>query len=380
MVDPDFAACFGRVVVEHAQMLRQERQVIFTLRSSAPLDKGLCARLLASLAPDYEGFELRINNLFGYATLDEAGLRELMEEMKRDGVPINGFLDRCRITITGQNITIGVCHGTKFLQEMQFERLLAERIAAHTGVKPRVTLESSVGEAEQRQMEEKLERKIAPPVVKFEKKNTAPSIKVEGLDLTDKPVTIFHGKMFTPKNLTPLKDLGGEGGKCMIWGDVFFTEVKGSFRKIYTVSITDYTGSINLKIRAQEGEDCSKWESIPKGTTVVVRGDCSYDKYEHDYIVWPYDVLFVERKKREDNAPVKRVELHLHTKLSSMDAFCDPGGIVKLAHRMATRPLPSPTTASVRGYPEAMLAADAIHKTDPDFKLIYGCEATLSMT
>lgn len=121
----------------------------------------------------------------------------------------------------------------------------------------------------------------------------------------------------------------------MIWGDVFFTEVKGSFRKIYTVSITDYTGSINLKIRAQEGEDCSKWESIPKGTTVVVRGDCSYDKYEHDYIVWPYDVLFVERKKREDNAPVKRVELHLHTKLSSMDAFCDPGGIVKLAHRMA---------------------------------------------
>ena len=203
MADPDFAACFGRVVVEHAQMLRQERQVIFTLRSSAPLDKGLCARLLASLAPDYEGFELRINNLFGYATLDEAGLRELMEEMKRDGVPINGFLDRCRITITGQNITIGVCHGTKFLQEMQFERLLAERIAAHTGVKPKVTLESSVGEAEQRQMEEKLERKIAPPVVKFEKKNTAPSIKVEGLDLTDKPVTIFHGKMFTPKNLTP---------------------------------------------------------------------------------------------------------------------------------------------------------------------------------
>ena len=155
MADPDFAACFGRVVVEHAQMLRQERQVIFTLRSSAPLDKGLCARLLASLAPDYEGFELRINNLFGYATLDEAGLRELMEEMKRDGVPINGFLDRCRITITGQNITIGVCHGTKFLQEMQFERLLAERIAAHTGVKPKVTLESSVGEAEQRQMEEK---------------------------------------------------------------------------------------------------------------------------------------------------------------------------------------------------------------------------------
>ena len=69
---------------------------------------------------------------------------------------------------------------------------------------------------------------------------------MDGLDLTDKPVTIFHGKMFTPKNLTPLKDLGGEGGKCVIWGDVFFTEVKGNDRKIYTVSITDYTGSCLL--------------------------------------------------------------------------------------------------------------------------------------
>ena len=85
MADPDFASCFGRVVVEHAQMLRQERQVIFTLRSSAPLDKGLCARLTASLQPDYEGFELRIHNLFGYPSLNETALRELMEEMKRDG-------------------------------------------------------------------------------------------------------------------------------------------------------------------------------------------------------------------------------------------------------------------------------------------------------
>ena len=375
MVDPAFAACFGQVIVEHAQMLRQERQVIFTLRSGAPLDKNLCARLLASLQPDYEGFELRIQNLFGYAMLDEAALRDLMEEMKRDGVPINGFLDRCKINIIGQKITIGVCHGTKFLQEMHFEKLLAERIAAHTGVTPQVTLQSAVSEAEQHQMEEKLERKIAPPVVKFEKKNTAPSIKVDGLDLTDKPVTIFHGKMFTPKNLTPLKDLGGEGGKCTIWGDVFFSEVKGNFRKIYTVSITDYQGSINLKIRAQEGEDCSKWESLGKGTTLIVRGDCSYDKYEHDYIVYPYDVLIVERKKREDTAPVKRVELHLHTKLSSMDGFCDPGGIVKLAHRMGHPAVAITDHGVCQGYPEAMLAADDIHKSDPDFKLIYGCEA-----
>ena len=80
MADPDFAACFGQVIVEHARMLRQDRQVEFTLRSAAPLDQNLCARLLASLQPDYEGFELKIKNLFGYAMLDEHALRTLLEQ------------------------------------------------------------------------------------------------------------------------------------------------------------------------------------------------------------------------------------------------------------------------------------------------------------
>ena len=348
MADPDFAACFGQVIVEHARMLRQDRQVEFTLRSAAPLDQNLCARLLASLQPDYEGFELKIKNLFGYAMLDEHALRILLEDMKRDGVPINGFLDRSSITITGQNITVGVCHGTKFLQEMGFEELLAKRIAEHTGVTPKVTLQSAVTAAEQQQMEEKLERKIAPPVVKFEKKNTAPSIKVEGLNLTDKPVTIFHGKMFTPKNLTPLKDLGGEGGKCMIWGDVFFTEVKGNYRKIYTVSITDYTGSINLKVRAQEGEDCSKWEGIGKGSTVIVRGDCSYDKYEHDYIVYPYDVLIVERKSGRIPPRKSGWSCICIPSFPAWTASATPAASSSWRTAWDTPPLPSPTTACVR--------------------------------
>mgnify|MGYP001210526631 FL=1 len=201
MADPDFAACFGQVIVEHARMLRQDRQVEFTLRSAAPLDQNLCARLLASLQPDYEGFELKIKNLFGYAMLDEHALRILLEDMKRDGVPINGFLDRSSISITGQNITVGVCHGTKFLQEMGFEELLAKRVAEHTGVTPKVTLQSAVTAAEQQQMEEKLERKIAPPVVKFEKKNTAPSIKVEGLNLTDKTAKCSPPKTSPPSRI-----------------------------------------------------------------------------------------------------------------------------------------------------------------------------------
>ena len=107
------------------------------MQSAAPLDKSLCARLLASLQPDYEGYQLSIENHYPYAALDEAALLGIFEEMKGEGVPINGFLDRCTLAIEGSRITVGARNGTGFLRDLQFERLLADRIEAHTGSAPR---------------------------------------------------------------------------------------------------------------------------------------------------------------------------------------------------------------------------------------------------
>lgn len=117
------------------------------------------------------------------------------------------------------------------------------------------------------------------------------------MDLEDAPAKLVNGHMFQPTGLTALRDVGAEAGKVTVWGDVFFTEIKGNWRKIYSISITDYTGSINLKIRPQEGENCDKWEELGPGDTLIIKGDCAYDKYERDYVIYPYDVLKVARKK-----------------------------------------------------------------------------------
>ena len=193
--------------------------------------------------------------------------------------------------------------------------------------------------------------------------------------MTDKPVQIFHGKMFKPKDLTPLKDLGGRGRQVHDLGRRLCHRGQGQFpQDLFRLHHRLYRLH-QPEIRAQEGEDCSKWEGLKNGATLLVRGDCAYDKYEHDYIIYPYDVLIVERRRREDHAPEKRVELHLHTKLSALDGFCDPGGIVRLAHKMGHPAIAITDHGVCQGYPEAMLAADDIHKKDPAFKLIYGCEA-----
>lgn len=372
-VDETFARCFAGVLVEHVEMLRLSRKIRIHLRSGAPLPVNLCDRLCTSLSPLFDGFQVEIQNSFPYETITPESIQKLIGELRDEDYPVNGFLDHAAIDIEDQFIRLHIKVGKKILEEIQFPQALAQRIEQRTGTLPQVELAQTGKTATVEEWEKKVLQKV--PTVKFEEKKGLPPIKIPGLDLTDKPVKLFHGKNFKPGELTPLKELGGDGGRVMIWGDVFAVEVKGNFQKSYIVSITDYTGSINLKLRSREGEDFSKWEELKKGATLVLKGECTYDKYEHDYVVYPYDVLQVERRKREDNAPQKRVELHLHTKLSSMDGFCDPGEIVRTAYRMGHRAIAITDHGVVQGFPEAMLAADAIRKSDPDFKVIYGVEA-----
>ncbi|WP_395152139.1 PolC-type DNA polymerase III [uncultured Allofournierella sp.] len=354
-------------------MLRLSRKIKIGLRSGIPIPKELCERLCVSLKPVFDGFQVEICNYFPYENITEESIRRMIEELRDEDLPVNGFLDHASIRVDGLSIQIGVKVGKKILEEVNFPSCLAQKIAQRTGAEPQVILEQTEKTISPAEWEKKVLKKV--PAVKFEEKKGLPPIKIPGLDLTDKPVKLLHGKNFKPADLTPLKELGGDGGRVMIWGDVFAVEVKGNYQKSYIISITDYTGSINLKLRSREGEDFSKWEELKKGSTLVLKGECAYDKYEHDYVVYPYDVLQVERRKRQDNAPQKRVELHLHTKLSSMDGFCDPGEIVRTAHRMGHKAIAITDHGVVQGFPEAMLAADAIRKEDPDFKLIYGVEA-----
>ena len=370
--DPTFAASFAQVLVDRVEQLRQSKQIHIYLRGPVPLAAALRKQLALSLASAFAGFEVSVYSLFPFGQITPSAVMDLIEELKEEGLPVNGFLDKSRVDLEGSQLTIHLRTGLHILESIGFGDKLAQRVENRTGVLPTVKL--AVEQALSNQAwEEHIQQKV--PVTAFVEKKQTAALKIPGLDLTDKPVEVFHGKLFKPEALQPLKDIGGEGGKVTVWGEVFASEVKGNFRKIYTVSITDYTGSVNLKVRAQEGEDCSKWEGLKPGTTLVIRGDCAFDKYERDYVVYPYDVLTVERRQREDNAPEKRVELHLHTKFSSMDGFCDPGKIVKLAHRMGHKAIAITDHGVCQGYPEAMLATDDIWKKDPDFKLIYGCEA-----
>ncbi len=370
--DAVFAQSFAGVIVDRVELLRNSQKVKISLQSAAPIPVSLCNRLCASLQPEFEGWELAVCNYFPFERITPESVVAMVHELGQNGIPINGFLNGATYQLADGCLTVGVPVGRKVLESVHFPEKLSTLIGERTGTAPEVTLEPLGKEVSAEEWEQHVLKKVPAP--QFEAKKPSIQVKVPGLDLTDKPVTVFHGKAFKPGEMTRLKDVGPESGKITIWGDVFAVEVKGNYQKSYIISITDYTGSVSLKLRSREGEDMSRWEDLKKGTTLILKGECSYDKYERDYVVYPYDVLQAERRPREDHAPEKRVELHLHTKLSSMDGFCDPGEIVRTAHRMGHRAIAITDHGVCQGFPEAMLAADAIHKSDPDFKVLYGCE------
>ena len=373
--DQQFCASFADVLVERVELYRTARKVIICLRSAEPLDTALCGRLTASLQQVFAGYELTLRNYFNYRSITPEATKALIEELKQQGMPVNGFLDKNQPVIFEEDgLVVCVNAGRTILESVDFPGKLASLIQERTGALPVVRLKNTVKAATEEEFERRVLEKA--PTMKFEAKREVAPFTIDGLELAPKPAQLFHGKAFKPSDLRPLNDLG-DGGKITVWGDVFASEVKGNRRKIYFTSITDYNGSVNLKILGDEGEDMSKWEGIKPGTTLIVRGNYTYDKYEHDYVILPYDVLKVEREPRRDTAPEgqKRVELHLHTKSSSMDGFCDSGKIVRLAHSMGHRAIAITDHGVCQGYPEAMLATDEIHADDPNFKLIYGCEA-----
>ncbi|MBR5272611.1 MAG: PolC-type DNA polymerase III [Clostridia bacterium] len=182
----------------------------------------------------------------------------------------------------------------------------------------------------------------------------------------------IFGKDKLPK-LVPISTLSYDTGSAGVWGDVFGTnvrETKDGRRNIITFNITDYTSSYTVKVFDFK-ENCKPiLDNIKNGDTVIVRGDVQDDKYIGETVL-NADSIFKARKYiRRDNAPRKRVELHLHTTLSQMDGVSSPESLVKCAAHFGHKAVAVTDHGVLQAYPEACSAAKKA-----GIKLIYGVEA-----
>jgi DNA polymerase-3 subunit alpha (Gram-positive type) len=186
----------------------------------------------------------------------------------------------------------------------------------------------------------------------------------------------FFGRMPKGKPI-PISKVSPDIGSCVIWGEVFSLEIRttrDNSRKIYSINVTDYTGSITLKV-IEAVQNCRTLDTIKKGMTFLIKGDVEYDKYDHEIVMRPRGLAAVKQLKVEDKAPVKRVELHLHTCMSSMDGVNSAEDLVRRAAEWGHPAIAITDHGVVQSFPDAMNAAADMKKAGHPIKVIYGMEA-----
>lgn len=112
---------------------------------------------------------------------------------------------------------------------------------------------------------------------------------------------------------------------------------------------------------------------LKEGMAVRIRGSVRFDTYMNEYVVFVDSLAKKEIKKREDNAEVKRVELHAHTTMSAMDAVVSVKDLIKTADSWGWPAIAITDHGVVQAYPDAAKAAEKLN-----IKVIYGMEGYLT--
>lgn len=329
---------------------------------------------------------------------------QLYLAIKRDIPSINGTLNNAEVNFDGTDITINLLNGGKNLLDSKgFDKALVKIIAdefnIHVGVKYTGTFEAEAESLEYKEAiknaQEQINRAQLEKAAEFYKdeEETSAKIKEKHAEECTANIEIREGKFATPQiiqssirplygnsirgKMIPISAIAGDSGRIVIWGDVFDIEkriTKSGDKNIFTIDITDYTGSTTVKI-FNTIKDSAVIDTIKKGNTIVVQGDVEYDKYAGELVVNARSIGTAQKVNVTDNAKKKRVELHLHTNMSQMDAVTSAGDLVNRAYKWGHKAVAITDHGVAQAYPDAMKAADKINKDEEKIKVIYGLEA-----
>lgn len=329
---------------------------------------------------------------------------QLYTAVSRDIPSINGTLNNAEVKFENNTLTINLLNGGKTLLDSKgFDKALVKQIYEefnlHISVIYTGTFEVEENNEEYKaaiqNAQEKINRENLQKAAEFyqEEAETAKQREETHAENTTAEIEIREGKFSTPQivqssirplygrsirgKMIPISSISGDSGRIVVWGDVFDIEkkvTKSGDKNIFTIDITDYTGSTTAKI-FNSIKESAVIDNIKKGDTIVVQGDVEYDKYAGELVVNARSVGTAQKVKVVDNAEKKRVELHMHTNMSQMDAVTSAGDLVNRAYQWGHKAVAITDHGVAQAFPDAMKAADKINKDEEKIKVIYGVEA-----
>ena len=233
-----------------------------------------------------------------------------------------------------------------------------------------------IEEVKEKKSEEKKEKAIKPKEEKkpFQKKDFYSPIK-----RSDDP-NVIYGRNFEDDTIE-LSQVVGEMGEITIRGKViqFDTREIRNEKTIIMFAVTDFTDTIMVKMFARNEQLPELLGEINKGAFLKIKGVTTIDKFDGELTIG--SVTGIKKipdftTTRKDTSPVKRVELHCHTKMSDMDGVSEVKAIVKRAHDWGHKAIAITDHGVVQSFPDANHYIETLDKDDP-FKIIYGVEGYL---
>jgi len=330
---------------------------------------------------------------------------ELILELSRNTLLAKGFFDDCTATLTDSVFRIDMKPGYSKLPKIgECERLLSDIIFSEFS--KRVTVElhseefdmeaynkkckftmlfddvvkssSSSSEPQHNSVDERDEHSKIPNTLWEDLEfsyDEAEKTLVSGFttfDLGD-PELIFGRKTTEAdfQNLVGICELDSIPRAVSFCGKVIMTEEKemrGGEGFRVKVHITDGASSVTVKSSGTTEKMKPLLDAKP-GTCLLVCGNLQFDPFENEFVVKPRSVSKIKERRLTDQAEEKRIELHLHTKMSTMDATIETADIVTLAHSWGHRAVAITDHGNLQGFPDAMLTAEKL-----GMKVIYGME------
>ena len=369
-----------QAAVCHADIDPASRKITVHLASEVYITSKQLREAEQTIARSYALRRMRLEAAFPADQLTEAALADLNQCIADEYPPALSTLAGCRWEREGQTMHLHL-QGNG-LQELRPHLHTAERyLAEHFGLE--VTVEAHAGhelegealfEQTSRMRRQAMEHTPAPQV-----KAAAPKA------CDDQPEELIFGKMFRDKPMA-MKELTLDMYKVCVEGEVFSVRHRELPKRnacVVSFFVTDHTGSVwvNQFMEAAKAKRIIErvHEPNPKkhkpGSYLRIQGRMTINRFDNEMVLEPHAIVEVSRPERKDTAPQKRVELHLHTTMSAMDALTDTAAAVQQAAKWGHKAIAITDHGVAQSFPDALHASSAkVAGTDEEIKILYGCE------
>ena len=207
-----------------------------------------------------------------------------------------------------------------------------------------------------------------------EKKEVPP----EPEEPVDENSPLIYGRSLNIKSdFINIRDITVDTEKVCLEGEIVKTdsrEIKNE-KVIFMFDLYDGTSTITCKAFLDKAKSKDVMKKVSNAKGIKIDGIAKYDQFAKEITVMANTIIETQgrkKEKREDKAEVKRVELHMHTQMSQMDAITPCSDLLKRAISWGWKSIAITDHGVVQSFPDAH---KYLEKTGADLKVIYGVEA-----